>query len=694
MATLSGIAVEISAQTSAFQSKMSRAQDAASDLSLSLRALSSSSNSADRDVSGVGNEAVSTAAALQFLQGRTDAAGDEFDALQRKGRGVRRALLGVSAASVGTAGALSTLTPSAQGLQFSLAGIQTSGVGAIATLGGLGVAATALLSTLFPLAAVLGTLTAGVGALAGAFGAVVGTGILAFGEKRGEQNRKRLEETRARIERLEALQETEEGLTQTQQEELETLQERADTLEEQTGIMGGLKDAVGELTDELAPLITAFGEKFIPLIEAGLDALPELVEDTLAALGGLEAFRETLGEFGSAAMDIIPMMASEMVRFARIALPVFVDFVEFLSNNASRALDGMLRVTQRLAPTLLRLGRAFLSALPELTKLGVVTLETVVPALSRLLGIVEDVINIGEGSDSLVGFLKTLITKAQTWITSTGIPLVTDIGGSLLGSLVDSLGPGGGGGEGEGSVDLIGALTSRIGDMLTGVNNWLSSGGKTQIEDTATEIVGQLADGLANLGEDDISGGVDALTGIIGDIADAFITVFNSDEFEKLNEQLGSLAGNLIRELGENMVEYAKSDAFVDDLSGLSDAVADAMAAQLRGLDEALGSVTLEIGGEKVDIPLGFSGAEIGGEGTREFTESLSAVRENVRDPTSQKGTAISPLEREFVENQTPFTVEVTVDGDTEIVRETAVEVVDEEDRAFRRNTGTTGTPR
>lgn len=328
---------------------------------------------AKASASRFGDEAVSLSARLSVLQGRADEAADEMGELGRSSTTASGGLISSAFAATSTSGAFSSLALTTEGLSVSFGSLTTSITGTIGVLGAAGALATGLASTLAPLAAVVGSVTAGLGALAGSFGLVLGSGVVAF-----TQRVKTLEET--------------------------------------------LTDLRGALT----PIITEFGEQFIPLIRDGLAVIPALVRDTLDAVGGMEVFADTLRELGGIARDAIPAIAGTFADLAREALPMLMESVSWLQANAASAFSGMLDVARELGPTLIRLGDAFVDALPEITALGTFILKRGIPALTGFLGVLEDVLGAAQGGGGIAGFFRRLAPSIKS-----GLQAAVDAVGNL-----------------------------------------------------------------------------------------------------------------------------------------------------------------------------------------------------------------------------------------------------------------------
>lgn len=559
------LSVRVSAQTADFTSGINRAQDSLGDLS---------------------RQSFTTSSALQILQNRADEAGDEISGAGRdaSSTATRLGILSGSASSAGAA--FSTLTASTSGLSLSFGSLTTSLTGTLGLLGLVSAAAVGLASTLAPLAAIVGTVTAGLGALAAAFGTVIGTGILAFGERRGEQNQKRLEEIRARIDELERLEDSEKGLTAAQEEQLEALEEQADELEDQTGIMGGLESAIADLREELAPIITEFGEQFIPLIEDAIDAIPQLVRNIFDSIGGVDQFVRVIRRLGTTAFRVIPRLTGQIFDLARMALPVLMDFINFIGNNAQSAFGGMLQVTRELAPDFIRLGQALVRALPELTALGTVILQQVIPAATTLVSLIEDLIQMGQGSDSFVDFLDSLIQSGLEWLRGDGRTLIENAGNFVLSTVEDIIRPSGEGDDGG----IVDAFIERISSVLTGVSNWLNAGGEQEITNLLTNLFSGINSILTDQSESFADEIFNPLQDILSSVFDSITAALQSEEANQLSVTLAELSRESFQFFADQLTAYAGSAAFRQDLSQLVGAIANSLPPIIR--QAVLSSIT------------------------------------------------------------------------------------------------------
>jgi len=496
--------------------------------------LQRAASAGERAITSLSDNAISAAGSLRILASAADSAGDKLG-------GVTRSALGAAAAFV-------TLGATTGTLNVGFISLSGSAISAGAALAGIATAATGLLAVLTTLAAVVGTLTVGLGALAAAFGAVIGTGILAFGEERAEQTKEQIDNIENQIENLKNKRAVHGSLTEVQQEELETLKERKKELSEQTTISGALQAATADLKDELIPIITDFGEPFIELIADGLDALPDFVENIFEAAGSMEEFADTLRFFGERLFETIPDAIGVLADFARESLPALRNFFNFVLDVAPRAFRAMTRVTDRVTPSLLAFGSAFIDLLPDLANVGATILNTVVPAFTDFVGVLDNVLSIGQESDSLTGFIKTLLNNAVTFLQS-------DEAQSIIS-------------------DVTSGLTDVIGGAIDGLDTWLNEeGGSEKISSFASNIMGKLATALEGVSEEDVRSVEKQLLGIIGGFFDAVITSLNSDEAGSLGEELGRIAAISLNILGDELGEYANSEAFQSDMEAVIGAV-------------------------------------------------------------------------------------------------------------------------
>jgi hypothetical protein len=527
------------------------------------------------------------------------------------------------------------------------------------TLGTATTAVVGLSAALAPLAATLGGVAAAATGLAGAFGAVVGSGLIAFGQERADQNKEQLAQITERIAELERLEATTGDLTAAQEKELEQLEEKRDKVEETTSITGALAGVVGDLREEITPLVVELGDQFVPLIEDAIDALPTLVENVIDALGPLDEFAAAARDFGGELMEFIPAAVSALVDLAREALPIVADGLRALRRNGGDIFEGLLRTTRAVGPLLIDLGRSFVNLLPELTRFGVQLLNVVVPALEGFLNTLNDVLTIQGDSSGIADFLGTLIDKAVAWFNETGASKLQSLGTTVLDGLAAALDP-----DGEGEGGFASALIDRLGSLLDTTATWLTEeGGSEQISQLVSDLFGQFATALSNISEEDIQTATNNLLAIVGGLFDGLISSLNSEEAGSLGAQLGRIAGITLRTLADELIDYASSEAFAEDLLGLSSAIRNTVGrALLQGVGSALNA---DQRGVSQDDPAQTAGTV--------FPLGKAILEEAGVGPEAQ---------------QQNTTIEVNVTGDTDVVGDVAAREIENETRDTNRRSG------
>jgi len=586
--------------------------------------------------------------------------------LSRAASGASDSVEELGDAVTGTAGRVSALGTTVGATTLSLTGLSASATGATGSLTALGVtlgtattAVVGLSAALAPLAATLGGVAAAATGLAGAFGAVVGSGLIAFGEQRASQNREQLAQIQERIAELERLEAREGELTAAQAKELEQLEAKADKVEETTSITGALAGVVGDLKEEITPLVVELGQQFIPLIEDAVDALPTLVETVIDALGPLDEFAAAARAFGGELMEFIPAAVSALVDLAREALPIVADGLRALRRNGGDIFEGLLRTTREVGPLLIDLGRAFVNLLPELTRFGVQLLNVAVPALEGFLNTLNDVLTIQGDSSGIADFLGTLIDKAVAWFNETGASKLKSLGAAVLDGLAAALDP-----DGEGEGGFVSALLDRLGSLLDKVATWATEGdGSKKISSLVSDIFGEIATALGKISEEDISTATKNLLAIVGSVLNGLIKALNSEKAGSLGKQVGRIAGITLRTFADALIDYASSEAFAEDLLGLSSAIRNTVGrALLQGVGSALNA---DQRGVSQDDPAQTAGTV--------FPVGKRILEEAGFGPAAQ---------------QQQTTIEVEVTGDTDVVGDVAAREIESETRDTNRRSG------
>lgn len=405
-----------------------------------------------------------------------------------------------------------------------------------------------------------------------------------------------------------------------------------------------LKTAFSTMVESLQEAVAPLADAFLPLLLAIMYRIPRVVERTIELTGGFVEFRDAVWGVADAFFDLMPSLLATLFEFGQMALPILREFLQSLDGGIRPALMGMLQVTQRIAPTLMEFGQAFIDALPALTRLGTIVLETVVPALSDLFGIVDNLLSSGfEGGGS--GFV-------------TG---------------------------------LINIITSGIGQL----EQWLSNGGgQQQIAGVMTALFGALDQGL---GDEDsaASGVVDTVLGVLGSVFDALMNALRSGEAGELSRSLGEFGVALWKDLNSSLIEYVTGGEFASDAALLANALANVLGSVIRGaINEAIPN---EIGFQIPEFSVG--GRTFGGDSVNmdlpnnPVSEQVGGIGQASTTPGSGGGSGKGSQLQDFTES---LTVEVTGTLEDEngeiralIDSRTATRFEDQQ-RAVNRTRGTT----
>ena len=468
----------------------------------------------------VGSEAVGAGVKAQFLQDSLDEVGDQ--AIQ------------AAVQSQATSGAFSSLSLSASGASLSVGTLSTAFT--LSLIPALLTAATVLA----PVVVLLGALAAGAVALAGAFGLIIGSGILAWGDQMAQKNQEELAQTERLIAQYETMAETQGGLNAQQQDRLRQLRQKKKELEDQTTVTGALAGVVGDLKEELKPLIVDFGREFIPLIRDAVSAIPDLVRQIFAAIGGTGEFKEALREFGQIAADVLPTLIGLMFDLARTALPVLRDLIEFLQGNGGDALDAMKSSIEELQPEFEDLLDSLIDMAPTLLEFGTNVGEVLIPAITGLVdvldGFMETINDMDEGTQEIVISLLLLlpILVKLAGIAST-VASVLGFGG--LTGLFASMG--------QFIAGLIPSLSTVVG-TFSSLGSILSTVGSIIAGSTAALVAIGAAIGLVAVKILDMIG----FLGAVGDAGEAFADFFGKDLVDAVLVAVSILSFGLIPLLG------------------------------------------------------------------------------------------------------------------------------------------------
>lgn len=300
-------------------------------------------------------EALETSLTLDagdFIRGarRAAAASDELgDEVSEAGTKAARASAGFAALGVST-----------NGLSFSLGLLTSVGTSTLTVLGGLALAAGAVVVALAPIAI-------GAAAIAAAFGAIVSTGILAWGK--------------------------------------------------------GFQTALKNVRKQIVPLVKEFGTRFVPFLKETIRMLPGLAKSIFTAIGPMDRFLGALRQLRNVAFTILPKLIGWFVDLGRWALPIVMRLATGLLQNLLPALRKITRTGKNTATGFSRLKGAAISFWNGL-KPVVRALGPLINELVRLGGIIAFVaLKLGGKLLPLLAPLLTGITRVLRAVTTFAMAL-------------------------------------------------------------------------------------------------------------------------------------------------------------------------------------------------------------------------------------------------------------------------------
>lgn len=400
-------------------------------------------NAFGRNLSEAGRRAIRSAGMFGALRGRLDAVDDEFDAVGRSAGLASRGIGMFQRAASGALGAVIALRSRLDSLDDEFDQVGRSAMTASGSVQAFSASSTmaslaqveleeALLysavpaliaygSALGPLAANLGGVTAGALGLASGFGTVLGTGLLAWTWELVEAKKAQMSANTKEINRLNALKIANGGLTDSQQARLEVLKEQNKKLAEEATISYQLVKIMKDLRDSIMEVVAPFGKQFIPLVKAGVNALPELIRRILETAGSMQPFVNELQRLGSAAMTVIPRVTAWFFELGRDSIPMWRRFTRWVGVKTPEAIRFLGWAASETFAEFHELGLATLGLMRDLTKLGVVVTNLMIPGLSELFR------KIGDGIDWFISLDKRTQKLILTLTTLAPIILAVSV---------------------------------------------------------------------------------------------------------------------------------------------------------------------------------------------------------------------------------------------------------------------------
>lgn len=272
--------------------------------------------------------------------------------------------------------------------------------------------------------------------------------------------------------------------------------------------------------------------------------------------------------------------------------------------------------------------------------LGNELLPVLTPLIKRFAEFIRET---SEGTDSFREFLDQVISQAVQWIKGPGMETMKTVVGAIVTGFKNLFGTA----ENEG---ILTEFINFIGDILTGVNEWLNGAGAEAVGGTLGEVFQVMADWLDRNVDTIKQRIIEPILGVLAGVFDALTLALQSEGASELGTAIGETAVEMMGFLADKMIEYAQSPGFRDDLRGLGGAVTNAVGAVLLSALET---------GPAIGATSNFQAAPQG---------RTTAIGRTLR------GLGIdAPRAREDPR------IVVNIEGDSDLVRSVSVDVVESE---------------
>lgn len=154
-----------------------------------------------------------------------------------------------------------------------------------------------------------------------------------------------------------------------------------------TGIvteMEMLREALAEAGAEIRNIIEPMGELAGSILLKLIERLPQMVRETMEAVGGMGVFASQLETLAITVMDLVPGMVGFAVALAEDVAPAIAAVIEFLEGSGPGLVESFFATFEELEPGLREFGGALLDMLPVLLDFGTNVLSILLPALESL----------------------------------------------------------------------------------------------------------------------------------------------------------------------------------------------------------------------------------------------------------------------------------------------------------------------
>jgi len=433
--------------------------------------------------------------------------------------------------------------------------------------------------------------------------------------------------------------------------------------------IGGIATNTEMLQTRLQSVAETIRTEFAPVfdlaasvINALLAEFERIVPELVPAQSAIQTIAANFLNLGRAVIDALPALTELAVELTAEFLPALVSMSDTFTDNLPGAIENFVSIFERMIPFFVALGAELGRLLPEITRFGFTVLRVVSPALGALsrglTNVLAFVNDLDGGVSSLVARWSILAPILAAIATTLGGPVAL-----ALGAVVAAV------------IGLRKAFQTNfasIRDYFTGLWN--------EVQDTIPAIQRAFSAFIAGVDFDELISKGRELARVYGNqlmnvledlrpVFDRLQTFFNDnqEEFEILGNVINRIAGAFL-DLAAIMVQ-AIGPAF-------ENVIVPALMLTIDAVDAALGRVT--------DLITAFGQIEEGN-----YQAALETV---TRVDVEEAGQRFAEI-RSGDSPPVPTNINVTVEGDTEVVRDVAVEEMQNEERQSRRTSGRNTTP-
>jgi len=310
------------------------------------------------------------------------------------------------------------------------------------------------------------------------------------------------------------------------------------------GAIGAISTNTQQLKSSALDTLETFRDVFAPVINAATVTISNLLNQLERVAPQLALTNEearTIGnlftELGSAIIDLLPALVDLGVSLTQQFLPPFIDFVERVGPRIPGIIQNLVRVFQRLVPTLRGIGRFISRFGPEFLQFGFVVLNVLTPAIAGFGNAVGRTLRFVTGLDQslqgliagitlvapvVLGLAKLLggpITAAIVGVTAAVIGLSRVFSSNFAGIRDDVS-------------RLSTAVQSILPNLQSAFNSFLEGANISAITDEVSGLVTEI--------DEQLTSSIEALDPVFSDINELLET--NQEEFSAIGGAVGFLA--------------------------------------------------------------------------------------------------------------------------------------------------------